>query len=40
MKVCKQTQFNAETKTSANEDATKWSLKPCSTEQNAKAKSK
>ena len=39
-KVCKQTQFNGKTKPIANENATKWNSKACSTEQNAKTKTK
>ena len=38
-KVCKQTQFN-ETKTIANEEATKRNSRACSTERNVKAKTK
>ena len=39
-KVCKQTQFNAETKTIAYENATKQNSKACSSEENAKNKTK
>ena len=38
--VCKQTQFNEETKTIANEDARKRNSKACCAEQNAKTKIK